>query len=81
MATFEALRHHWYPLLHPYRTHVLCPPNLCPNVDFPENSEGFLRALAMDTSVAARQRRWVRQAPKTGATREAEVGYFMRTQV
>jgi hypothetical protein len=27
--------------LHPYRTHVLCPPNLCPNVDFPENFEGF----------------------------------------
>lgn len=30
MATFGALRPPWNRLLHPYRTHVLCPPNLCP---------------------------------------------------
>ena len=32
MATFGALRHPWNRLLHPYRTHVLCPPNLCPDL-------------------------------------------------
>jgi len=32
MATFGALRHPWNRLLHPYRTHVLCPPNLCPGL-------------------------------------------------
>lgn len=32
MATLSALRHSWHPLLHPYRTHVLCPPNLCPDL-------------------------------------------------
>ena len=32
MAIFGALRPPWHPLLHPYRTHVLCPPNLCPDL-------------------------------------------------
>jgi hypothetical protein len=41
MATFGALRHSWNRLLHPYRTHVLCPPNLCPHVNFPRNFGGF----------------------------------------
>jgi hypothetical protein len=31
MATFGALRHPWNRLLPPYRTHVLCPLDLCPN--------------------------------------------------
>jgi hypothetical protein len=30
MAPFSALRNGWQPLLHPYRTHDLCPVNLCP---------------------------------------------------
>src|SRR5271156_6531158 len=29
MATLGALRHPWHPLLHPYRTHDLCPGDLC----------------------------------------------------
>jgi hypothetical protein len=29
MATFGALRHPWHRLLHPNRTHVLCPLDLC----------------------------------------------------
>ena len=30
MAPFSALRNNWKPLLHPYRTHDLCPVNFCP---------------------------------------------------
>ena len=30
MAPFSALRNCWQRLLHPYRTHDLCPANLCP---------------------------------------------------
>ena len=30
MATLSALRNAWHPLLNLYRTHVLCPPDLCP---------------------------------------------------
>jgi len=41
MATFGALRHPWNRLLHPYRTYVLCPPNLCPHLKFPRNFGGF----------------------------------------
>ena len=33
MATLGALRHPWNRLLRPYRTHVLCPPNLCPKAE------------------------------------------------
>jgi integrase len=29
MASFSALRYPWQPLLHPYRTHDLCPVDLC----------------------------------------------------
>jgi hypothetical protein len=32
MAPFSALRNSWQRLLHPYRTHDLCPANLCPAV-------------------------------------------------
>jgi len=42
MATFGALRHPWNRLLHPYRTHVLCPPNLCPDLCLKANVAGLL---------------------------------------
>jgi hypothetical protein len=81
MATFGALRPPWNRLLHPYRTHVLCPPNLCPNVDFPENFEGFCAPLQwIPLSLQGRGRGFDKPL-NTGATRKAEVGYFMRTQV
>jgi len=38
MATFGALRHPWPRLLHPYRTHVLCPPDLCPRASLGRSS-------------------------------------------
>jgi hypothetical protein len=37
MAPFSALRNDWEPLLHPYRTHDLCPVNLCPNCGLPRD--------------------------------------------
>ena len=42
MATFGALRHPWNRLLHPYRTHVLCPLNLCPNLCLKAKVAGLL---------------------------------------
>ena len=41
MATFGALRHPWNRLSHPYRTRVLCLPNLCPHIKFPRNFGDF----------------------------------------
>ena len=34
MAAQSTLRNPWKPLLHPQHTHVLCPKNLCPTLDF-----------------------------------------------
>jgi len=42
MATFGALRPPWNRLLHPYRTHVLCPPNLCPDLCLKAKVAGLL---------------------------------------
>jgi hypothetical protein len=42
MATFGALRHPWHPLLHPYRTHVLCPLDLCPDLCLQAKVAGLL---------------------------------------
>lgn len=46
MATFGALRHSWNRLLHPYRTHVLCPLNLCPFQAFAA-TPGLISALVL----------------------------------
>jgi hypothetical protein len=35
MARFGSLRHPWQRLLYPYRTHDLCPVDLCPRVAEP----------------------------------------------
>ena len=43
MATLGALRPPWHPLLHPYRTYVLCPPNLCPNLCLKAKFAGSIR--------------------------------------
>ncbi len=42
MATFGALRPPWNRLLHPYRTHVLCPQNLCPDLCLKAKVAGLL---------------------------------------
>jgi hypothetical protein len=41
MAPISSLRHPWHPLLRPYRTHVLCPLDLCPHIKFPRSFGGF----------------------------------------
>ena len=80
MATFGALRPPWNPLLHPYRTRVLCPPNLCPYLKFAGNSGGFcghsrLAPLSQDGRGHGfdKPREQVRLWRSRG-------GYFMRTQ-
>ena len=42
MATLGALRHPWHPLLPPYRTHVLCPLDLCQNLCLKAEVAGLL---------------------------------------
>ena len=46
MATVGALRYPWHRLLHPYRTRVLCPPNLCLFQAFAATS-GLISALVL----------------------------------
>ena len=63
MATFGALRHPWHPLLHPYRTHDLCPPDLCR-----ERSAAYLKVrsrclLSMPRLTGAPQRRRTQFSP------------------
>jgi len=65
MATFGALRHPWNWLLHPYRTHVLCPPNLCPNVDFPD---------PVPTKSVCPRDVWCQESTSLHASRNAQAG-------
>ena len=70
MATFGALRHPWHPLLHPYRTHVLCPPNLCPDLCLKAKVTG---SLSLQTGLAGLARGAIHKKPQ-GEGRVAEHG-------
>jgi len=50
MAPFSALRNSWQPLLHPYRTHDLCPQNLYPRCVV--KNENLNRSQPMDSLAA-----------------------------